>query len=49
SVGYQTIAEFVLDAETLDAVREFGVHFAQGYHVGVPEPVASLQVATRGR
>jgi EAL domain-containing protein (putative c-di-GMP-specific phosphodiesterase class I) len=49
SVGYQTIAEFVLDAETLDVVREFGVHFAQGYHVGVPEPVASLQVATRGR
>jgi EAL domain-containing protein (putative c-di-GMP-specific phosphodiesterase class I) len=44
SVGYQTIAEFVADAETLEAVREFGVHFAQGYYVGVPEPVASLQV-----
>jgi diguanylate cyclase (GGDEF)-like protein/PAS domain S-box-containing protein len=42
SVGYETIAEFVLDERTLVAVREYGVHFAQGYHVGMPEPVASL-------
>jgi EAL domain-containing protein (putative c-di-GMP-specific phosphodiesterase class I) len=46
SVGYQTIAEFVFDEETLDAVREFGVHFAQGYYVGVPEPVASIAAGT---
>ncbi|MFL5894613.1 MAG: putative bifunctional diguanylate cyclase/phosphodiesterase [Thermoleophilaceae bacterium] len=45
SVGYETIAEFVLDDETLDAVRDYGVHFAQGYHIGMPEPIASLQVS----
>jgi Amt family ammonium transporter len=46
-VGYKTIAEFVPDGETLDALRAFGVDFAQGYHVGVPQPVASLQAALR--
>jgi diguanylate cyclase (GGDEF)-like protein/PAS domain S-box-containing protein len=39
SVGYETIAEFVADEATLQAVREYGVDFAQGFHVGIPEPV----------
>jgi EAL domain-containing protein (putative c-di-GMP-specific phosphodiesterase class I) len=42
SVGYETIAEFVSDEATLQAVREYGVHFAQGYHIGVPEPIEAL-------
>jgi diguanylate cyclase (GGDEF)-like protein/PAS domain S-box-containing protein len=44
SVGYETIAEFVGDQPTLEAVRTFGVHFAQGYHVGAPEPVEALGI-----
>ena len=44
SVGYETIAEFVIDQPTLEAVREFGVDFAQGYHVGAPEPVEALGI-----
>ena len=44
SVGYETIAEFVVDAPTLEAVRDFGVHFAQGFHVGPPEPVEKLGI-----
>ncbi|MEA2496525.1 MAG: hypothetical protein QOJ29_4436 [Thermoleophilaceae bacterium] len=39
SVGHHTVAEFVVDEPTLEAVRELGVHFAQGYYVGMPEPV----------
>jgi diguanylate cyclase (GGDEF)-like protein/PAS domain S-box-containing protein len=42
SVGYETIAEFVSDEPTLQAVREYGVHFAQGYHIGVPAPIEAL-------
>jgi diguanylate cyclase (GGDEF)-like protein len=44
SVGYETIAEFVVDGPTLEAVRGFGVHFAQGFHVGAPEPVEALGI-----
>jgi EAL domain-containing protein (putative c-di-GMP-specific phosphodiesterase class I) len=44
SVGYETIAEFVVDEPTRAAVRDFGVHFAQGFHIGIPEPVDSLRV-----
>jgi diguanylate cyclase (GGDEF)-like protein/PAS domain S-box-containing protein len=39
----KTIAEFVGDQETLDLLRELGVDFAQGYHIGRPEPVAELR------
>jgi EAL domain-containing protein (putative c-di-GMP-specific phosphodiesterase class I) len=39
SVGYETIAEFVADEATLQAVREYGVDFAQGFQIGIPEPV----------
>jgi diguanylate cyclase (GGDEF)-like protein/PAS domain S-box-containing protein len=42
SVGYETIAEFVADEPTLQAVREYGVHFAQGFHIGAPAPIESL-------
>jgi diguanylate cyclase (GGDEF)-like protein/PAS domain S-box-containing protein len=36
----RTIAEFVEDQATLDLLREYGVDFAQGYHVGRPESAA---------
>jgi PAS domain S-box-containing protein len=37
--GYQTIAEGVEDAETLALVKEYGVNFAQGFHLGRPVPI----------
>lgn len=38
-MGKLTIAEQVEDAETLELLREYGVDFAQGYHVGRPVPI----------
>jgi EAL domain-containing protein (putative c-di-GMP-specific phosphodiesterase class I)/FixJ family two-component response regulator len=36
----RTIAEGVESAETLELLREYGVDFAQGHHLGRPEPTA---------
>ena len=37
--GYETIAEGIEDAETLALVTEYGVDFAQGFHLGRPAPI----------
>jgi EAL domain-containing protein (putative c-di-GMP-specific phosphodiesterase class I) len=37
--GCETIAEGVEDDETLALLREYGVDFAQGYHLGRPAPL----------
>jgi EAL domain-containing protein (putative c-di-GMP-specific phosphodiesterase class I) len=37
--GCETIAEGVEDEETLQLLREYGVDFAQGYHLGRPAPL----------
>jgi EAL domain-containing protein (putative c-di-GMP-specific phosphodiesterase class I) len=42
-LGIKTIAEFVTDQRTMDMVRDLGVDFAQGYHLGKPAPVAALR------
>ncbi|MDX6607887.1 MAG: hypothetical protein QOD14_2427 [Solirubrobacterales bacterium] len=42
-LGIKTIAEFVEDQRTMDLLRELGVDFAQGYHLGKPEPVSALR------
>ena len=39
SLDMHTVAEGVEDAETLDHLREIGVDYAQGYHLGRPAPV----------
>ena len=38
----QTVAEFVQDEETLRALREIGVDYGQGYHLGRPAPASSV-------
>ncbi len=38
----KTIAEFVEDEATLCLLRRAGVDYAQGYHVGMPAPVDTL-------
>jgi diguanylate cyclase (GGDEF)-like protein/PAS domain S-box-containing protein len=42
-IGVKTIAEFVEDQQTMDILRELGVDFAQGYHLGRPAPVSELR------
>jgi diguanylate cyclase (GGDEF)-like protein/PAS domain S-box-containing protein len=44
-LGIKTVAEFVTDQQTMDMVRDLGVDFAQGYHLGKPEPVSALRAA----
>jgi len=42
SLGKQTIAEFVEDAETLEILRSIGVDCAQGFHIGRPRPLDEI-------
>ena len=37
-----TIAEFVEDGNVLASLRELGVDFAQGYHIGRPAPIDQI-------
>ena len=41
-MGKRTIAEFVESEETLAALREIGVDYAQGYAIGKPAPFESM-------
>ena len=41
-MNLKTIAEFVENAEILEALRALGVDYAQGYHLGKPEPLREL-------
>ncbi|WP_354687728.1 diguanylate cyclase [Cupriavidus necator] len=38
-LGVRTVAEWVEDERTLDALRAIGVDYAQGYAIGRPEPL----------
>jgi EAL domain-containing protein (putative c-di-GMP-specific phosphodiesterase class I) len=38
-LGKKTIAEFVEQERTVELLRDYGVDYAQGYHVGMPSPV----------
>ena len=40
-LGMETVAEFVRDARTLEAVRALDVDFAPGYLFGRPQPVTA--------
>jgi EAL domain-containing protein (putative c-di-GMP-specific phosphodiesterase class I) len=42
-LGKQTIAEFVEDEATVEMLRDFGVDWGQGYHLGKPGPLTSDQ------
>jgi diguanylate cyclase (GGDEF)-like protein len=47
SLGKRTIAEFVGDAPTLNLLREYGVDYAQGYHIARPQPVSEMWADVR--
>lgn len=46
-MGKRTVAEFVGDDETVRLLREYGVNYAQGFHIGLPASfgVHELQAA----
>jgi diguanylate cyclase (GGDEF)-like protein/PAS domain S-box-containing protein len=37
-IGTQTVAEFVESEEILAALREMGINYVQGFHLGMPTP-----------
>lgn len=37
-MGKETIAEFVADHESVTVLRELGVDWGQGFHLGEPAP-----------
>ncbi len=39
-LGKRTVAEMVGDEETLNLVRDLGVDYVQGFHIGKPAPLA---------
>ncbi len=39
-MGKKTVAEFVVDGEMTNLLRDSGVDYAQGYHIGMPQPVS---------
>ncbi len=41
-LGKQTIAEFVGNEEAVRLLREYGVDYAQGYHLGRPQDVSKV-------
>jgi diguanylate cyclase (GGDEF)-like protein/PAS domain S-box-containing protein len=41
-LGTQTVAEFVGDDETVELLRQLGVDYGQGYHLGRPAAVQEL-------
>ena len=41
-MGKKTVAEFVADATSVCLLRDSGVHYAQGYHIGLPRPIVEV-------
>jgi len=41
-MGLETVAEFVENEAILEQLRELGVDYAQGYHLGRPQPLSEL-------
>lgn len=46
-LGMKTVAEYVENEEILKVITELGVDYAQGYMMGMPEPLTNLFVADK--
>jgi len=42
ALGKTTVAEFVEDQATLERLAELGVNYAQGYHIGKPMDIDTI-------
>ncbi|MEJ7714168.1 MAG: EAL domain-containing protein [Thermoleophilaceae bacterium] len=45
--GIKTVAEGVEDEDTLQLLRDLGVDYAQGYHIGRPAPLSEAPTTTK--
>jgi diguanylate cyclase (GGDEF)-like protein/PAS domain S-box-containing protein len=45
----KTIAEYVSDQASVELLREFGVDYAQGFHIGKPAPIDALLSGSPGQ
>jgi EAL domain-containing protein (putative c-di-GMP-specific phosphodiesterase class I) len=41
-LGMRVVAEFVQDTESVHLLRELGVRYGQGYHLGRPVPLTAI-------
>ena len=41
-MGKKTVAEFVTDHDMMQRLRDSGIDYAQGFHVGAPRPIAEI-------
>ena len=41
-MGKKTVAEFVTDEGMMQRLRESGIDYAQGFHVGAPRPIVEI-------
>ena len=46
-LGKRTVAEMVGDEETMTLVRNLGVDYVQGFHIGRPAPLARWLVENK--
>ena len=46
-MGKETIAEFVTDQPTQELLRDYGIDYAQGFHVGRPQPLEDIASVAR--
>lgn len=44
-LGKKTVAEFVVNRETLDLLKSYGVDYAQGYYIGMPGELSSFNIS----
>lgn len=47
-VGTKTVAKCVTDSETTDCLRQSGIDFAQGFHIGAPRPLEDVIAIDHG-
>lgn len=47
SLGKKVVAEFVENEDILKLLKKFGVDYAQGYHIGRPDPVIPLHSGSK--
>jgi EAL domain-containing protein (putative c-di-GMP-specific phosphodiesterase class I) len=40
--GEEDVAEFVTDQDMMQRLRDSGIDYAQGFHVGVPRPSVEI-------
>ena len=46
TMGMRTVAEYVDNPEVLQALRDIGIDYAQGYLLGKPQPLSEMLLET---